>query len=86
MERREHKIRRVTSRGTPSYQLGRYEMAGEAGKRRSRFRVSVHLGEHATPEEATSAWSREIGKLRDMGRHGKANKLEQKLDELQSLS
>ncbi len=86
MERREHKIRRVTSRGTPSYQLGHYEMTGDAGKRRSVFKVIVHLGEHATPEEAVAAWSEEVGKLRGMGRHSKADKLERKLDELRSLS
>ena len=61
-------------------------MTGEAGKRRSRFKVSVHLGEHATAEDAQAAWSEEIGKLREMGRDNKADKLEQKLNELRSLS
>lgn len=85
MERREHKVRRVTSRGTPSYQLGHYEMQGEAGKRRSVFKVDVHLGEHATPEEAITAWTSEIDRLRNVGRDIKADKLESKLDQLRSL-
>lgn len=86
MERREYKTRRVTSRGTQSYQLGHYEMQGEKGKRSSRFKVIVHLGEHATPEDAVEAWSEEIGKLREMGRDSKASKLERELDELRSIS
>lgn len=86
MEKRDNKVRMVTSRGTPSYQLGHYEMTGDASKRRSVFKVSVHLGEHATSEEAVAAWSEDIGKLREMGRLSKADKLERKLDELRSLS
>jgi hypothetical protein len=80
------KVRKVVSRGTPSYQLGHYEMQGEKGKRRSVFKVSVHLGEHATPEDAVAAWSEEIGKLRKLGRNNKADKLERKLDVLRLLS
>jgi hypothetical protein len=60
MERRECKVRRVVSQGTPSYQNGHYEMTGEQGKRRSMFKVDVHLGEHATCEEALAAWPFEI--------------------------
>lgn len=86
MKQREYKIRRVTSRGTPSYQLGHYEMTGEAGGRRSVFKVSVHLGEHATAEDAVSAWSEDIQRLRTLGRNNKANKLELKLDVLRSIS
>ncbi len=82
MENQQYKIRRVTSRGTPSYQLGHYEMTGNAGKRRSVFKVSVHLGEHATPEEAVAAWSRDIDHLRSIGRENKAEKLSGKLDRL----
>lgn len=85
MENREYKIRKVTSRGTPSYQLGHYEMQGDVGQRRSRFKVVVHLGEHATPEEAITAWSEEVGNLRKLGRNNKADKLERKLEELRSL-
>ncbi len=81
-----YRVRKVTSRGTPSYQLGHYEMQGEAGKRRSVFKVDVHLGEHATPEDAVAQWSQEVGKLRELGRNNKAEKMERKLDELRSLS
>ena len=84
MDRPEHKIRKVTSRGTPSYQLGHYEMSGEKGKRRSVFKVDVHLGEHATPEEALATWPREVDHLRQIGRESKAEKLRQKLDRLRT--
>ncbi len=50
-----YKVRRVVSRGSPSYQIGHYEMTGEPGARRSVFKVLVHLGEHATPEAALKA-------------------------------
>ncbi len=86
MERWNSKVRKVTSRGTPSYQLGHYEMQGEAGKRRSVFKVSVHLGEHATPKEAVAAWSRDIDHLRSIGRENKAEKLSGKLDRLRGLT
>lgn len=79
-----YKIRRVASRGTPSYQLGYYSMIG--GKRRSVFKLLVHLGEHPTPDDAISAWSDEVVKLRAIGRDNKADKLERKLEELRSLS
>jgi hypothetical protein len=82
MKERQHKVRKVTSRGTPSYQLGHYEMKGPAGKRRSVFKVDVHLGEHPTLEEALSTWSGEIDKLREVGRENKASKLEKKINEL----
>jgi hypothetical protein len=61
-----YKVRRVVSRGTPSYQLGHYEMTGKPGSRRSRFKVLVHLGEHATPEAALAAWREDVG----LPRHG----------------
>ncbi|MDP9456054.1 MAG: hypothetical protein M3Q60_09740 [Actinomycetota bacterium] len=85
MENPEYKIRRVTSRGTPSYQLGYYEMQGESGKRRSVFKVDVHLGEHETAESALAAWTGEIGHLRRIGRENKAEKLQGKLKKLQNL-
>lgn len=74
------------SRGTPSYQLGHYEMSGEKGKRRSVFKVDVHLGEHSTAEDALSAWSHEVEHLRQIGRETKAEKLQSKLDRLQVLT
>ncbi len=79
------KVRKVVSRGTLSYQLGRYEMQGEKGKRRSVFKVDVHLGEHPTVEDALVAWSNEIDHLRSIGRENKAEKLEAKLRKLQGL-
>ena len=46
------KIRQSIGHGTPSYRLGHYEMSGQQGKRRSVFKVDVHLEEHATADEA----------------------------------
>ena len=80
------KVRKVVSRGTPSYQLGHYEMKGPSGNRRSVFKVDVHLGEHETVEAALSAWSDEIDHLRGIGRENKAEKLQTKLSKLRSLS
>ncbi len=60
-------------------------MQGPAGKRRSVFKIDVHLGEHATPEEAIAAWSEDLRRLRDIGRESKAEKLQQKLDRLQRM-
>ena len=82
----EHRIRKVVSRGTPSYQLGHYEMQGEKGKRRSVFKVDVHLGEHASIEEALVAWPEDIHRLRAIGRESKAEKLLQKVDRLRELT
>ena len=79
------KVRKVTSRGTPSYQLGRYEMKGEKGKRRSVFKVDVHLGEYSNVEEALSRWPSEIAHLRSIGRDNQAGKLEGKLTKLSGL-
>jgi hypothetical protein len=86
MDRREHKVRKVVSRGTPSYQLGHYEMQGEKGQRRSVFKVDVHLGEHASVEEALAAWPEAIRRLQAMGRESKAQKLADKLAILQDLT
>lgn len=80
------KVRKVTSRGTPSYQLGHYEMQGPPGKRRSVFKVGVHLGEHETPEDALAAWSGEIHHLRRIGRERQAKKLADKLTRLRGLT
>ncbi len=81
----DHKIRKSTSRGTPSYQLGHYEMSGEKGKRRSVFKVDVHLGEYATLEDALATWPHEVNHLRQIGRESKAEKVQRKLDRLQEL-
>lgn len=79
------KVRKVTSRGTPSYQLGHYEMKGEKGKRRSVFKVDIHLGEYKTVEDALAAWPDEIQHLRSVGRENQASKLEGKLTKLYEL-
>ncbi len=80
----DYSIRKSTSRGTPSYQLGHYEMSGEPGKRRSVFKVDVHLGEHATADEALTAWAEDVRQLQTT-RPRKADKLEAKLDRLRRL-
>jgi hypothetical protein len=80
-----HIIRKSTSRGTPSYQFGHYEMSGESGKRRSVFNVDVHLGVHTTAEDALTAWPLEIDQLRQIGRESKAEKLQRKLETLRGL-
>ena len=81
-----HKLRKVRTEGTTSYQLGHYEMQGEPGKRRSAFRVDVHLGEYSTAEEALSAWPQDIARLREIGRERKADTLQGKLDKLRELT
>jgi hypothetical protein len=78
------KVRKVTSRGTPSYQLGHYEMQGPPGKRRSVFKVDVHLGEYETPEDALAAWPAAIERLTRIGREQQADKLGEKLNRLRS--
>jgi hypothetical protein len=78
-----YKVRRVVSRGTPSYQLGHYEMTGEPGARRSRFKVLVHLGEHATPEAAFEAWREDVERARSVGRDKTAARIEAKIRKLE---
>jgi hypothetical protein len=80
------KIRKSMSRGTPSYQLGHYEMSGEKGNRRSVFKVDIHVGEHPTAEDALAAWPEDVRRLRAIGRESKADKLEAKLDCLRELT
>lgn len=78
------KIRQSMSRGTPSYQLGHYEMGGEPGKRRSVFKVDVHLGEYATADEALTAWADEIERVQAT-RPRKADKLRAKMERLRAV-
>ena len=85
MKERQHKVRKVTSRGTPSYQLGHYEMTGEKGKRRSVFKVDVHVGEYETIQQTLAAWPKEIDHLRRVGRENQSHKLEAKLNKLSEL-
>jgi hypothetical protein len=61
-------------------------MSGDKGKRRSVFKVDVHLGEHPTAEDALAAWPQEVDHLRQIGRESKAEKLQDKLDRLQELT
>jgi hypothetical protein len=83
MERRKYKVRRVVSRGTPSYQLGQYEMTGTPGARRSRFKVLVHLGEHETPEAALAAWREDVERAWRVGRDKTAARIEEKMRKLE---
>ena len=78
-----YKVRRVVSRGTPSYQLGHYEMTGKPGARRSRFKVLVHLGEHVTPEAALKAWREDVERARSVGRDKTAVRIEAKIRKLE---
>ena len=78
-----YKVRRVVSRGSPSYQLGHYEMTGKPGARRSVFRVLVHLGEHATPEAALAAWREDVERTRRVGREKTAARIEEKIRKLE---
>jgi len=78
-----YKVRRVVSRGTPSYQLGHYEMTGEPGSRRSVFKVLVHLGEHHTPEAALEAWREDVERARRVGREKTAARIEAKIRKLE---
>jgi hypothetical protein len=85
VESNAYKIRKSISRGTPSYQLGHYEMIGDAGARRSAFKVDVHLGAYASADEPLSAWPGEIRRLREIGRETTADRLEAKLGTLREL-
>jgi hypothetical protein len=78
-----YKVRRVVSRGTPSYQLGHYQMTGKPGARRSVFRVLVHLGEHGTPEAALDAWREDVERARSVGRDKTAARIEEKIRKLE---
>ena len=78
-----YKVRRVVSRGSPSYQFGHYEMTGEPGARRSVFRVLVHLGEHQTPEAALVAWRGDAERARRVGREKTAARIEEKIRKLE---
>ena len=82
-----YRTRTVNSNGTPSNQFGYYEMRTQpsTGKRRSYFKVLVNLDEHDTPEQAISAWSDEVNRLRAVGREKRADWLQGKLDSLGRL-
>ena len=81
-----YKVRRVVSRGSPSYQLGHYEMTGKPGARRSVFKVLVHLGDHATPEAALEAWREVVERARRVGRDKTAARVEAKIRKLEGAT
>jgi len=60
-------------------------MRGEPGKRRSVFKVDVHLGEHTTADEALEAWTEDVRQLQTT-RPRKADKLRAKMDRLKELT
>jgi len=78
-----YKVRRVVSRGSPSYQLGHYEMKGKPGARRSVFKVLVHLGEHQTPEAALQAWREDVERAWRVGREKTAARIAEKIRKLE---
>ena len=78
-----YKVRRVVSRGSPSYQFGHYEMTGKPGARRSVFKVLVHLGEHGTPEAAIAAWREDVERSRFVGRDKTVARIEEKIRKLE---
>ncbi len=78
-----YKVRRVVSRGSPSYQVGHYEMTGKPGSRRSVFKVLVHLGEHQTPEAALEAWREDVERARRVGRDKAVVRIEAKIRKLE---
>ena len=80
-----YKVRRVVSRGSPSYQLGHYKMTGKPGARRSVFKVLVHLGEHQTPEAALEAWHEDVKRARRVGREKTAARVEEKMRKLEGV-
>jgi hypothetical protein len=45
----------------------------------------MHLGQHASVEEALKRWPREVGGLRRRGNDGGADALKEKLDRLRKL-
>jgi hypothetical protein len=84
MDQPAHRIRKSISRGTPSYQLGHYEMSEEKGKRRSVFKVDVHSDEHVNADEALTAWTNDVRRLQTT-RPRKAEKLQRKMVRLREL-
>jgi hypothetical protein len=49
-----------------------------------RHDVIAHLGNLATPQQALEYWPEEVALLRRTGQHGKADKLERKLNRLKA--
>jgi hypothetical protein len=78
-----YKVRRVVSLGTPSYQLGHYEMTRKPGSRRSVFKVLVHLGERVAPEAALKVWREDVERAQAAGRDKTVARLEEKIRKLE---
>ena len=73
------RIKRVD--GKEYYQL--VESRRVDGKPRQK--VLMHLGHHATVDEALKRWPREVGGLRRSGNDDAADALKEKLDRLRKL-
>ena len=73
--------KKKSKRGNDYYQL--VESCRVEGKPRQR--VILHLGRHATVEEALKAWPRDVGSLRRRGYGDAADKLKGKLEDLKKL-
>jgi hypothetical protein len=73
------RIKRVD--GKEYYQL--VESRRVDGKPRQK--VLMHLGQHASVEEALKRWPREVGGLRRRGKDEAAGALKEKLDRLRKL-
>ena len=71
-------VRTVNSRGREYRQLVR--SFRESGKVKQE--VIAHLGELTSAEEALEYWPQEVKLLRRTGQHGKADKVETKLERL----
>ena len=73
------RIKRID--GREYYQL--VESRRVEGKPRQK--VLMHLGQHATVEEALKKWPKEVGGLRRRGKDDGADALREKLDRLRKL-
>jgi hypothetical protein len=73
------RIKRID--GKEYYQL--VESRRVEGKPRQK--VLMHLGQHATVDEALKRWPREVGSLRRAGNDDGADALKEKLDRLRKL-
>ena len=65
---------------------GTYYQAVRSHREQGKVKQEVaHLGEHSTPQDAMTAWQREIGEL-ETTRPKQAQKLEEKLKRLRELT
>ena len=67
-------------------QYGTYYQALRSYREQGKVKQEVvHLGEHSTPQDAMTAWQREIGEL-ETTRPKQAQKLKEKLERLRELT